>query len=138
MRWNSVGPNFFTTLGVPIRLGRDFTEADGANAAKVAIVNETFARTYFGKREPLGHQVSFTPQTGFTVVGLVADSNTQACARNRCPPLGFHTYTQAGGGTMHVELRTAGDPTAFWPAIRRLRIRAGPPAPAPHHAAGRV
>ena len=37
-----------------------FHKADGANAPKVAIINETFARTHFDKREPLGHQVSFT------------------------------------------------------------------------------
>ncbi len=128
MRWNNVGPNFFTTLGVPIRLGRDFTEADGANAAKVAIINETFGRTYFAKREPLGHQVSFTPQTGFTVVGVVAD-NKYTSVREKPVPTAWFPYAQVGGGAMHVELRTAGDPAAFWPAIRRAVSEYAPGLP---------
>src|SRR6185503_2471422 len=45
--FNSVGPGFFTTLGIPLLSGRDFGDSDIAAAPKVAVVNEAFARYYY-------------------------------------------------------------------------------------------
>jgi len=43
-----VGPKFFETMGIPLLMGRDFAAADGPGAPKVAIINETVARSYWG------------------------------------------------------------------------------------------
>jgi hypothetical protein len=40
----SVGPGFFTTMGIPLVLGREIDERDAANSAKVAVINEVFAK----------------------------------------------------------------------------------------------
>ena len=119
LRWNNVGANYFTTLRIPIRSGRDFTDADSASAPPVAIVNETFAKRAFHDRNALGHQVSFTTRRAFTIVGVVADSKYTG-VREKNAPMAWFPYTQVGGvGAMHIEVRTAGEPAAFWPQIRR-------------------
>ena len=118
MRWNSVGPDYFGTLGVPIRLGRDFTDADSYSAPKVAIVNETFVRHFFKGREPLGHQVSYD-KVGYTIVGVAANSKYTG-VRERDIPMAYFPYTQINDiGALHVEIRTAGEPAALWPEVRK-------------------
>src|SRR6185503_10645509 len=44
--YNKVGPGFFSALGIPLTAGREFTDADTVNAAKVALVNRTFAKKF--------------------------------------------------------------------------------------------
>ena len=118
MRWNDVGPNYFTTLGIPIRLGRDFTEADSSSAPKVAIVNETFARRFLKDRQPLGHQVSFTPKIAFTIVGVAANSKYTGVREQDVPMAYFPSMQMNDVGALHIELHVAGDPASFWKEIR--------------------
>jgi len=74
---NEVGPNYFTTLQIPVASGRDFTDADQAGAPKVAIMNETMARNYFGDSNPIGRHVSVPGWNGdpswWAIVGVVKD-----------------------------------------------------------------
>lgn len=129
MRWNNVGPDYFTTLGVPIRRGRDFTVADSATAPAVAIIDETFAKRFFGERAPLGHQVSFTSKRSFTVIGVAANSRYTGI-RERDVPMAYFPYAQVGNvGALHIEVRTVGDPAAFWPEIRRTVAGNAPDLP---------
>lgn len=118
MRWNAVGPDYFRTLGVPMRLGRDLTDADSASAPKVAIVNEKFAQKYFKGRAALGHQVSYTQRFGYTIVGVAANSKYTG-VREEDTPMVYFPFTQIQSvGAMHVELRTASDPKGFLPEVR--------------------
>jgi putative ABC transport system permease protein len=74
VRWHDVGPEYFATLGTPVRAGREFTAADRAGAPPVVIVNETIARRFWPDRSPLGERLVMTEQNlEFTVVGVVAD-----------------------------------------------------------------
>ena len=119
MRWNSVGADFFTTLGVPVREGRDFRGSDSQAAPKVAIVNETFVKRFLKGREAMGHIASYTPELAFTIVGVVADSKYTG-VREDSIPMAYFPYPQVGLiGDMHLELRTAGDPAAFLPVVRK-------------------
>jgi predicted permease len=119
MRWNTVGPDFFTTLAVPVLQGRDFRDSDSPASQKVAIVNETFAKHFFDGREVLGHLVSYTSKMPFTIVGVVGDSKYTG-VRERTVPVAYFPYTQMNEiGDMHFEVRTAGDPTTFLPPIRK-------------------
>jgi predicted permease len=74
----AISPGYFATLGVPLLLGRDFTRGDHDSAPKVAILNETAARFYFGTANPIGGKVRFTnyPQRDlvYEVVGVVRDT----------------------------------------------------------------
>lgn len=72
--WNTVGPAFFETLGITLRRGRDFTEADAAGAPRVAIVNEAFARQFFKGQEAVGSRFTTGASAdGYEIVGVVAD-----------------------------------------------------------------
>jgi predicted permease len=67
---------YFSTLGIPLLAGREFTLADAANGQKVAIVNESFARHFFGSaRNALGHYVGRRDKVDTAIVGVVRDSH---------------------------------------------------------------
>ena len=55
VRSNVAGPDFFTTLGVPVLAGRDFADSDTATSPHVGIINEQFAKRFFPNQNPLGH-----------------------------------------------------------------------------------
>ncbi len=117
MRFNDVGPGYFATMGIPLRQGRDFNEADSDKAPKVAIVNETFARNFFPDRSPLGHTVSYTSEFGFTIIGIAADS-AYSSVREEAMPMAYFPNEQALGA-MHIEVRTALNPELLIPEIRK-------------------
>jgi predicted permease len=132
MRCNTVGPDYFHVLDTPILLGRDFNDADSAGAPKVAIINRTFAQRYLAGREPLGHHVAMDkgPKADqYTIVGVVRDSKYTG-VEEEARPMAYFTYTQIGGmATMHIEVRTAGNPTALLPVVRRAVREFGPDLP---------
>ena len=78
---NLVSPNFFTTLGIPLMAGRSFAGSDGAGAPKVAVVNDVFARHYFGSAgHALGQMFCFGAGKGsvpdITIVGVVRSARS--------------------------------------------------------------
>ena len=69
-----VSPRYFSTLGIPLRAGRDFDERDNARVPHVVIINDTFARRHFPGEDPIGRTlVTGMAQTPAQVVGVVAD-----------------------------------------------------------------
>jgi predicted permease len=75
---NTVTPDYFATFGIPLLRGRSFTRQDTAISARVAIVNESVARAYFGDADPIGREIAFgsnpDPKRALTVVGVVRDA----------------------------------------------------------------
>jgi predicted permease len=69
----SVGPDFFRTLGIRVLKGREFGRNDRTGNAVVAIVNETFAKTYFPGQDVLGQHVQTEDEPEAEVVGVVRD-----------------------------------------------------------------
>jgi putative ABC transport system permease protein len=71
----SVGPEYFSTLKVPMLSGRPFDERDGQARSRVAIVNETFAKQFFPGSNPIGYHLAFadSPTIEREIVGVVAD-----------------------------------------------------------------
>ena len=127
MRWNAVGPDYFHVLGIPLLLGRDFTDADNATAPRVVIVNETFVKRYLGGREPLGHLVSLARD--YSIVGVAADSRYTG-VREAARPMAYFPYQQVPPiGGMHVELRVKGDPRTFLSQARQVVQEFGPDLP---------
>jgi predicted permease len=73
---NRVGPGYFKTLLAPVLAGREFNERDNISAPKVAIVNEQFAKKFFGNTNPVGKSFRIEEEAGkadseFEIVGLV-------------------------------------------------------------------
>jgi predicted permease len=118
---NIVSPGFFGTLGIHLLAGRDFTERDREMAPNAAIVNETFARQFFGSRKPLGKTLGYGAgqRSGpVTIVGVVADSKYND-PREQCIPMVFLPYRQFPSiAGMTFELRTTSEPSALERSIR--------------------
>lgn len=76
--FNAVSPHYFKTLGIPVKLGREFDQRDRLGATPAILVNETFTKRYLGDRSPLGYHVGFGagPQVkpDMEIVGVVADT----------------------------------------------------------------
>lgn len=68
---NVISPEYFRTVGLPILAGRAFSDADGPNAPRVAIVNERFVEYYWPDRSPIGRQFTLFSQTPVEVIGVV-------------------------------------------------------------------
>ena len=81
---SSVSPGYFNVLGIPLLEGRDFREQDDRETAPVMIVNQSFARRYFGSGHVLGRRVRAHGQT-FTVIGLVRDSKYRRLTEGPTP-----------------------------------------------------
>jgi macrolide transport system ATP-binding/permease protein len=74
--YNPVTPGYFETLRIPLQAGRQFTDADTQNAPAVAVINQTMAKTFWPKEEPIGKRFSLRGPTGpsmIEVVGIVQD-----------------------------------------------------------------
>ncbi|HZU27549.1 MAG TPA: ABC transporter permease [Bryobacteraceae bacterium] len=115
-------PGFFRTLRIPVLLGRDFTDRDIAGAPKVGIVNEKFAKRYFGGATPLGRHIGMGIDPGtkldIQIVGVVGDTKYESM-REEVPYEVFVPVAQqdfANGGTVYV--RAAGDPVRLFDALR--------------------
>ena len=73
MDWRYVTPDYFTLFQMETRAGRTFTDEHGAGRPLVAVVNETFARTYFGGLDIIGRTIAFGSQDQREIIGVVAD-----------------------------------------------------------------
>jgi putative ABC transport system permease protein len=96
--FNRVSAGYFQTMETPLLAGRDFNQTDTPKAPRVAIVNETFARKYFGISSPLGrifHDAGKPDQT-YQVVGLVKDTKYYEL-REDPVAIVFVSFTQANG-----------------------------------------
>jgi predicted permease len=121
--FNWVAPDFFSTMGIALVAGRDFTDADGPGAPKVAVVNETFARYFFGDKDPLGRRFGYGrpgDKPEIEIVGVVKDGKA---ANLREEPIRF-VYVpyrqQEAIGAMTFYARTTLDPEALAPRMRAL------------------
>src|SRR5712671_5493942 len=93
--FESVSDNYFTTLGLKLLEGRDFTIDDIDSKQPVAIVNTSFARKYWGNQSAIGHQVRVfnpgKPTAWRTIVGVVPDTLMQGPFDQQTEAAGFYT-----------------------------------------------
>ncbi len=122
-----VGPGYFKALSIPLIKGREFNEHDTSNSARVAVISENLARTYFAGEEPLGKRVSvFNDSQGQPVwrevVGVVGDVR-QADLGTQGRPTLYAPYTQAPRlftlESMTFAIRSGGDPVSLAAAAQR-------------------
>jgi predicted permease len=132
-RFNEVGAGYFSTMGIPLMAGREFTEADFAGAQKVAIVNEAFAKKFGLGREAVGKMMGsgagYQSKLDTLIVGVVQNAKYSQ-VKNEMPPLFFRPYrqdTQLGAASFYV--RASGDPAQAAPAVTAVVKRLDPNLP---------
>jgi predicted permease len=118
-----VTPGYFRTVGVALVRGRLLDARDTTTSAPVILVNEAAAQRFFGKADPLGHQIRFWG-TSRTIVGIVANERFHGLIESA--PIAAYTalsQTPSANGAGVLLLRTSGDPAALAGSARSI-IRA--------------
>ncbi len=119
---NYISPAFFATLKIPLYTGRDFTERDTLGAPRVAIVNEKFARHYFGNQSPVGRRIGLGgdpgTKTDIEIVGVVGDTKYQTM-RQDAPREVYFPYQQNDWAThMTAYVRTDAGSSQMFSTLR--------------------
>jgi len=124
--WNRVSPQYFETIGTPLLEGRPIEEQDTANARRVAVVNEAFARRYFENQNPLGQHIGGEAnqnRAAYEIVGVVGDAKYRF-ARRPSEPTVFLPFFQRVD-YRETELASAEVRTNYIDCIE-LRVASGP------------
>lgn len=119
--FEAVSPGFFDTLRVQVVRGRGFDQRDHADAPRVVVINETLARHGWPGEDPIGKRIRFgggDQAPWMTVIGVVRDLHRNLPQRPVRPELYFSSL-QNTPRTQLILVRTAGDPRAVIPSIRR-------------------
>ena len=129
---NEVAPDYFRTMGMPLVVGREFNERDAAGAPLVGIVNESFARYYFGSQNPIGQRFGYRVMNNpaaIEIVGVVRDSlyaemRQGTGEENTTPRFAYTPYTQSVElNEMTAYVRTSGAGANRMPDILRQTVR---------------
>ena len=108
----NVGPDYFHTIGIPLLLGREFSGQDRKGSQPVAIVNETFARTVFGNKEPIGRTITIFKTTAL-VVGLVKDSKYFTLGERQRLAVYEPYFAHDAPMNLNFIVRTFGSPSGY-------------------------
>jgi len=115
-----VSADYFTTVGMTLLRGRGFEPADRDGAPPVAVVNEAFARHFFGDADPIGRRFGYSEdRLDREIVGVVADARVDGL-RSEVPPQVFYPHTQYPQSFLsNLLVRVDGDPSALRTAVSR-------------------
>jgi putative ABC transport system permease protein len=110
-----ITPDFFTTMGIRMVAGRDFTSADRIDSPRVAIVSERAAQRIFPGEDPIGQRIDAfvgPPGPPFEIVGVVKDIKTASLDVDVYPTV-YIPHTQLSAGIMTFVVRTSVPPTSL-------------------------
>jgi predicted permease len=133
-RFDEAGPNYFATVGIPILLGRDIGPQDVESAESVCVVNEAFAKFFFGTQNPIGkHVTDEFPDTRktFTIVGVARDARDHSLRGEVFRRFYLSAQQPLGDFApgMNYEIRTFGEPGAVIRAARKAILAYDPAIP---------
>jgi putative ABC transport system permease protein len=118
----AVTPDYFETIGIPLRRGRLLDERDVAGAPVAVLINESFAKRKFPGKDPIGQRVHVgrTDLPWYTIVGVVGDVKQTSLAVSQSDAV-YITPTQwyFADNSRTVVVRARGDAAALAPAIRK-------------------
>ena len=123
--------DYFETVGVPLLLGRGFQPGDRDDAPKVAVVNESFARHYFGDESPIGKRFGVDGEgsgSDIEIVGVAKDLKYNDF-REETPRFVYYPVLQDMTYLSSIEIRTNGPPEAVSALVRQAVAEAGPDLP---------
>jgi predicted permease len=118
--FNVIAPDYFRTMGMTLLRGRDFAIKDDETAPDVVVINETLAERAWPGQDPIGKRVSTSGDTGpwREVIGVVRTAKYRQLGEAP-KPFVYFPYFQGMGEELTLHVRTAGDPMALLPVVRR-------------------
>ena len=123
-RWDQIGPGYFSTIGIPMLLGREIGPQDAGTSARVCVINETMARFYFAGQNPIGkHVTDEFPDSHFTfqIVGVSKDDRDHQL-RGEIQRRFYIPFFQGMSGIPeegNFEIRTFADPSSLIRTVRQ-------------------
>jgi predicted permease len=130
--FNQISPGYFAAMGMPILQGRDFNVNDRQmidhppfpfQVPNVALVNQMFAKRYFGDRNPIGRRIGFGgdpgTKTDMEIIGVVADAKYRSLREELRPQVFIPYLASPFVGEMTGYVRTALEPEQVFAAVRQ-------------------
>jgi predicted permease len=120
---NTVTPEYFDTFGIGLVRGRFLTSQDTASSTRVAVINESVAKAFFGDSDPVGKPIGFgsrpDPARTLTVVGVVRDA--RHALRETPPKMVYQPLDQSlePPEALTAAVRTSTDPAALAALVRQ-------------------
>jgi putative ABC transport system permease protein len=128
----TVSPNYFSVMRIPLREGRVLTDRDGAETLPVAVVSERMARHYWPGQSAIGRGIKAgaadSDQPWLTIVGVVGEIQYNWLDKEP-PPVLYQSYRQAAEGWTTLAIRAHGDPMRVVPAVRSQAAKVDPDQP---------
>jgi predicted permease len=125
---NLVSPGFFATVGIPLLKGREFGEQDREDSPRVAVVNQTFARRFFGNDDPVGKHFGNRGEASsgqYEIVGVVGDAKYGSVREQPRPMVFYSMWQEPPRSSCVVHVRTAFESPQLTAAISREIEAAG-------------
>jgi predicted permease len=123
VRMDHVGPHYFSTVGIPILMGREIQEQDSGNGPRAAVINQAFAHRFFGNSNPIGKRVRDTYSgnpADLEVVGVVADAKYNSLREKPVERLYAPLFNPVWAQTEAAfEVRTFADPATITAPLRQ-------------------
>ena len=127
--FNTVMPNYFETIGIPLLKGRTFSNGDQANAPTAVIINRTMADKFWPNQDPIGKQIKFPEfQNQGTVVGVVGDAKHYWLEEEPRSQL-YGAYSQNPGIFATLLIRTSVEPLSIAEQVRQAVWKVDPDQP---------
>jgi putative ABC transport system permease protein len=132
-RMDHVGPGYFSTMGIPILLGREIELQDSGNGPRAAVINQTFARQFFPNTNPVGKHVRDTypgNPSDMVIVGVVSDAKYNSLREKVRPRIYAPLFNPMWEQTTAVyEVRTFANPASVGASLRQAVQAAAPSLP---------
>jgi len=127
----AVSPNYFQTLGIPLRRGRVFTAADADNTQFVALLDEAFVRKHFANEDPIGKRIAIGngAKSPYEIVGIVGDVHYEGLDSTATPTM-YVPFKQDVFSQMWMLARTDGDPAQLSSVAQQAVREVDPALPA--------
>ena len=125
--FHAITADYFKTLEIPVRAGRDFDRTDTPERPRVAIINETLARTAFPGESPVGQRIrtgTSSRAPWMEIVGVVGDTRWQDPSQPP-PPVIYAASTQGVGNSLSILARTSLDEASLAGTLREAPERRG-------------
>lgn len=128
--FNTVMPNYFETIGIPLVKGRLFGNEDQVNTTPVVVISQTMATRFWPNQDPLGKQVKFAGDDSPTasVIGVVGDAKHFWLGEEQRPQM-YDTYSQDPGYFSTAVIRTSVEPLSLTEPVRQAIWKVDPDQP---------
>jgi predicted permease len=129
-----VSPDYFETLGIPLKQGRDFEETDDSKHPGVAVVSESFVKTFLPPGNPIGRRFTFRGDIPLTVAGVVGNVRVRGPERESEPQvyMSYRQFPDGQGGfyaPKDLVIRSSIPSESLIPSVRAIVQRADPEQP---------